>query len=280
MLHLRLLQGQTVVLGKSHSDSQQRIPLDPPSFRRGRTSAWCHALTTTFRRKGGAKRTRADARHRGDALSRTKAIPLNPPSQAKGEESSTPFGTKGVARSAGGCRGFTLVELMITLAIGAILLMIAVPSFQHLILSNRLTTSANALADALNTARMDAIKLNADTQFCGSTATANTGDPLGAACGTAAGAVYSLPQSAATAGEVRATPPGIASPIQLTSAGMAAVRFSGRGFGYDPTVGSGTPYQGNVAVVCTSGLSSNNQRIVSMTTGSIVAVATSTGSCP
>jgi type IV fimbrial biogenesis protein FimT len=180
------------------------------------------------------------------------------------------------------CRacGFTLVELMITIAVAGILLMIAVPSFQHLILSNRLTTSANALVDAINTARMDAIKLNATTQFCGSTAAANTGDALGLACGTAAGAVYSLPQSAGTAGQVRATPPGVTSPVQYTSAGVTAVRFSGQGYGYTPSAGSNTLYGGNIAIICTSRLSSDNLRIVSMNSGSIVATASSTGTCP
>ena len=180
------------------------------------------------------------------------------------------------------CRasGFTLVELMTTIAVAAILMMIAVPSFKHLILSNRLTTSANALVDAINTARIDAIKLNATTQFCGSTTTTNTGDTLGGACGTLSGAVYALPQSAGTASQVRATPPGVTSPVRYTSAGVTAIRFSGSGFGYTPTVGSNTPYTGNVAVICTSQLSSGNRRIVSMTAGSIVATASSTGTCP
>lgn len=180
------------------------------------------------------------------------------------------------------CRasGFTLVELMITIAVAAILMMIAVPSFKHLILSNRLTTSANALVDAVNTARIDAIKLNATTQFCGNTTTTNTGDALGGSCGTFSGAVYALPQSATTASQVRAAPPGVTSPVQYTSAGVTAIRFSGSGFGYTPTAGSNTPYNGNIAIICTSQLSSGNQRIVSMTAGSIVAIASSTGTCP
>ncbi|HEX5960395.1 MAG TPA: GspH/FimT family pseudopilin [Rhodanobacteraceae bacterium] len=186
-----------------------------------------------------------------------------------------------VTRLRARCRahGFTLVELMITIAVAAILAMIAVPSFHRLILSNRLTTAANAITNSINLARLDAIKLNATTQFCGNTTTTNTTDTLGGACGTQAGAVYSLPQSAATAGEVRAATPGIDAPIQIASSGVKAVRFSGQGFGYAPATPN-TPYTGTVAVICTSQLASDNQRIVRMTGGSILATASSTGACP
>lgn len=55
-------------------------------------------------------------------------------------------------------RGFTLIELMITLAIAVILLTVAVPSFRDVIRNNRTATNANNLVSALNLARSEAIK--------------------------------------------------------------------------------------------------------------------------
>ena len=50
------------------------------------------------------------------------------------------------------------MELMVTIAIAAILIGIAIPSFTSTIASNRLTTSANELVTALNLARSEAVK--------------------------------------------------------------------------------------------------------------------------
>lgn len=188
-----------------------------------------------------------------------------------------------IARLRARCRacGFTLVELMVTIAIAAILAMIAVPSFQRIILSNRLTTAANAMVNALNTARMDAIKLNATTQFCSNNATSNnSSDALGAACRTSAGAVAAFPQGAASASVVRASGLNLDSQIKLSGT-VVAIRFSGQGFGYAATGTSSTPYSGGtVAIVCSPSLSSNNRRVVGMTGGSIISTTTTSGSCP
>lgn len=58
------------------------------------------------------------------------------------------------------------MELMVTIAVAAILLTLAVPSFETTVNSNRLTSSANELVTALQTARMEAIRRNQHTAVC------------------------------------------------------------------------------------------------------------------
>ena len=53
--------------------------------------------------------------------------------------------------------GFSLLELMATVAVGGILLAVGLPSFVNLIKSNRLTTQTNSVLTALHLARNEAI---------------------------------------------------------------------------------------------------------------------------
>lgn len=62
--------------------------------------------------------------------------------------------------------GFTLLELMVTLAVAAILLGIAVPSLGDATLGGKLAASANDLVAGVAMGRSEAIKRNAVTSLC------------------------------------------------------------------------------------------------------------------
>ncbi|WP_130620155.1 GspH/FimT family pseudopilin [Dyella amyloliquefaciens] len=182
-------------------------------------------------------------------------------------------------------RGFTMVELMITLAVAAILTMIAVPSFSNMINANRLTTATNAMVGALNSARMEAIKRNGSVQFCSNVAATNTAgasDALGNACATNAGAVLALTGTTVT--QVLAAPSALSIPSIQVRGTMAAIRYNGTGLGYAP--GSTTPFgtgaNGSTVVeLCSTALSSNNDIQIDMATGSIITSSPpSTVTCP
>lgn len=62
--------------------------------------------------------------------------------------------------------GFTLIELMVTLAVMAIVLAIAVPSFASAFNTTRLSSAANEMVAALQTARMESVRRNRRGVVC------------------------------------------------------------------------------------------------------------------
>lgn len=62
--------------------------------------------------------------------------------------------------------GFTLLELMVTLAVAAILVTIAIPSYRGLVQRNTVTASVNDLVGDLNYARSEAVTRGQDVYLC------------------------------------------------------------------------------------------------------------------
>ncbi|MGQ9427294.1 GspH/FimT family pseudopilin [Gilvimarinus sp. F26214L] len=63
-------------------------------------------------------------------------------------------------------RGFTLLELMASIAVLAIVVGVALPSFQGIVESNRVQTQANTFYTSLIAARSEAVKRNQPVVLC------------------------------------------------------------------------------------------------------------------
>ncbi len=70
---------------------------------------------------------------------------------------------------------FTLIELMITITVAAIVLTFGVPSFGRIIERNQLSTHINELVSTLHLARSEAVRRNVDVKVCHSADGVNCG---------------------------------------------------------------------------------------------------------
>lgn len=172
--------------------------------------------------------------------------------------------------------GFTLIELMVGLMVFGIAMAIAIPSYKNLTVSSQLTVTNNALVASINTARIEALRRGRSAQFCSNSGAAG---PWGTACNGQAGAVYASKINNATQNEeaeLIQVGPEIPSKQHITN--MVSLVFDAKGVAYG--AGSGSPFAGTVAVVCTGEISSNNQRTITMAAGSILRSEKTTGGCP
>jgi len=159
-----------------------------------------------------------------------------------------------------GCQrvsGFTLIELMITITVAAILLGIAIPSFNYLTVSSKLTTTANDLVTAIGVARSEAIKRNAVIDLNSDGSVSIT---------TAAPAATTIVRAAVPV-QTPVIVYGSAKALEVTPMGI--LRVTGT------TVG----YSGLVADINSSNISSNNHRCVYLVTGTAVSSCTDSTTC-
>jgi type IV fimbrial biogenesis protein FimT len=74
------------------------------------------------------------------------------------------------------CAGFTLIELMITVAVLAILMAVGLPSFRQMMKNYQVRVAAESVANGVQRARAEAVARNAPMQFVLGTGTSWTVD--------------------------------------------------------------------------------------------------------
>jgi type IV fimbrial biogenesis protein FimT len=84
-------------------------------------------------------------------------------------------------------RGFTIIEVLVTLGVIAILSVLAVPSFQHWIANTQIRNAAEGILNGMQSARAEAVRRNIGVQLVlnsGSGWTINSLDNIGVAITT------------------------------------------------------------------------------------------------
>jgi type IV fimbrial biogenesis protein FimT len=122
--------------------------------------------------------------------------------------------------------GFTMVEMIMTVAVGAILLTIGIPSFRYITNSNRIAAEINGLLGDLQFARSEAIKEGVNVSVCIST--------NGTACaGGNTGTWQSgwiVISSAATTGVLRVQAPFSGTDTFVATPAVSTVTFNRDGY--------------------------------------------------
>ncbi len=146
-----------------------------------------------------------------------------------------------VPRQLRGGAGFTLIELMVTLAIVAILAMVAAPVMTGVINASRLSGHTTDIVTTLQLARSEAVRRNANIRVCGS------------ANGTTCGGDWTNWLIVDASNAVLQT--GMAQPPVQISASAAVLTYRPNGFTNAATI----------TVCIPTSSPADNQRIVSVT---------------
>lgn len=130
-------------------------------------------------------------------------------------------------------RGFTLIELIVTVAIVAILAAIALPSFARVIASNRVAAGVNEFIAAVNLARTEAIRRGRPAGVCAYDVSALDDDTEIESCGSDwdKGFVVYFEDAENSSKKVVIREGRFNSKDTVTSSDMSDISFTSRGAG-------------------------------------------------
>jgi len=163
--------------------------------------------------------------------------------------------------------GFSLIELMVTLSVLAIIIALAVPNFSGVVNGSRLTAQANQLVGDIQLARSEALRRNRTVRLCRST----DGATCAAGSGNWSGWVVTL--TGANPELIRSTM--VKAPLQVS--GGDTIDFRADGMARNSTGG----LLNTTFVVCSPNRRpAENLREVDLASGSRVSVTAATHSTP
>lgn len=167
-------------------------------------------------------------------------------------------------------QGFSVIELMIGVAVLAILVALAAPSLTSVINNNRLAAQANEFVTALQLARSEAVRLNSAVSVCHSS--------NGTSC-SAAGDTWSGWITIVDATDEVLRGYVLDGPVELTSE-VDAMTFGGDGLARAAAGGALLAVETTVCLPTTQ--PAQNQRIVEIRSGSRISTRSEDGGgeCP
>lgn len=166
--------------------------------------------------------------------------------------------------------GFTMVELVVTIAIASVLLGIAVPSFNQMIVSSRLTTQSNEMIAAISFARSEAIKRNGSLSFC------RVGSETATACAAVTGNWQHWIVRTAAGNVVRR---GVVNTFGGTIVVQSTLSNDTAVFGSDGLMRSGGALNNRQISVCSTRRADNNARQITVGAGSRVSTLSLNQQC-
>ena len=181
-------------------------------------------------------------------------------------------------RNASRDQGFTLVELMVTVFIAAMLFAVAIPSFRSIMANNRLVTQTNEMVGALQIARSEAITRNTTVMFCRTAAAADTTCAGGTA--TTGWLFWIVRYGAGATPVIRsAAIPTYGGGMKITSTFTNnTVVFSSDGLARNGTA-TGALLGTELMTVCSSTITTENKREITPGSGSRLSTVKATGGC-